>query len=402
MDNQISPTGGNPNVTFSVAKEDFAGAVAWVARSLPTRPTQPILRALVITAYDSELEIFGYDYEISTKVRIPAEVTITGQIAVAGKLLADIVNNLPNKTIQVGVEKSKVVVACGTSRFELPLIPMDEYPQIPQMPGVSGTIDPLVFSEAVSQVALAAGKDETLPMLTGVFVQIEGSRLLMAATDRFRLAVRSLEWDPTHPDVKGEVLIPAKTLQDHARTIDSSHSEPLTLALGDGQEIYREGLLGLRADTRETTTRMLVSDFPKFQPLLPQKHRAMASIAIEPLKEAIRRVSLVAAQNSQIRMEFSSGQVILSASNTESGHAEETIECAFSGEDLLIAFNPNYLKDGLSVIHTDRVVFGFNEPSRPAIMVPEPEDIPARDESGMFPTPETEFTYLLMPVRLPG
>ena len=147
---------------------------------------------------------------------------------------------------------------------------------------------------------------------------------------------------------------------------------------------------------------MLDADFPNVSPLLPKTHTAMASIEVAPLQEAIRRVSLLTDRNAQIRMDFSEGQVPLAA-GADSGKADETLPCAFTGRDeFTIAFNPGYLKDGLAVVHTDRVVFGFTEPSRPAIMIPEPEEMPMADEEGVFPTPETNFTYLLMPVRLPG
>ena len=172
--------------------------------------------------------------------------------------------------------------------------------------------------------------------------------------------------------------------------------------MGTGENIAAEGLFGLHADNRETTTRMLDADFPNVAPLLPKNHTAMASIEVAPLQEAIRRVSLLTDRNAQIRMEFTEGEVTLAA-GADSGRASETLPCAFNGRDsFVIAFNPSYLKDGLAVVHTDRVVFGFTEPSRPAIMIPEPEELPAAEEDGTFPTPETDFTYLLMPVRLPG
>lgn len=392
------------NVSFRVAKDDLANAVSWVARSLPSKVTQPVLRAMLITADDNGLELTGFDYEVSTRVRIPAEIGEPGRIAVAGKLIADIVATLPNKPVEIEAENdSKVLVTCGSSRFELPIIPLDDYPQLPTLPEVTGTINPQLFAEAVSQVVSAAGKDDTLPMLTGVHMAINGSNIELTATDRFRLAMRTLEWDPASPDVEAKLLVPAKTLQDNARSLDPHLNTPIEIAVGTGDNIGGDGLFGLHADNRETTTRMLDADFPNIQPLLPKTHTAMASIEIAPLQEAIRRVSLLTDRNAQIRMQFSEGQVILSAGGSDTGNAEETLACAFTGRDeLIIAFNPGYLKDGLSVVHTDRVVFGFTEPSRPAILIPEPEQLPEANEDGAFPTPETNFTYLLMPVRLPG
>ena len=391
------------DVSFRVAKDDLANAVGWVARSLPTKATQPVLRAMLITADDNGLELTGFDYEVSTRVRIAAEVDEPGQIAVAGKLIAEIVASLPNKQVEFRLDGSKVLLSCGSSRFELPSIPLDDYPQLPTLPEVTGTVNPELFVEAIGQVASAAGKDDTLPMLTGIHIDIQGKNVQLTATDRFRLAMRSFEWDPVDSSVEAKMLVPAKTLQDNARTLDTQLNSAVEIAVGIGDNIGGDGLFGLHVESRETTTRMLDADFPNVTPLLPKSHTAIASIAIAPLQEAIRRVSLLTERNAQIRMQFTDGQVILSAGGSDTGNAEETLPCAFTGRDeLMIAFNPSYLKEGLSVINTERVVFGFTEPSRPAIMVPEPEDLPEADEDGNFPTPETYFTYLLMPVRLPG
>ena len=392
------------DVRLRAAKDDLADAVAWVARSLPTRPTQPILRGMVFVAGDEGLEIAGYDYEVSTQIRIAAEISETGRFAVNGKLVSDIVSKLPNKPIDMHYDGTKVLVTCGKSRFELPAMTLEDYPALPSVPAATGTIDPQLFTEAIGQVAVAAGRDETLPMLTGIRMETEGNMVTMAATDRFRLAVRTFEWNQI-PEGNAELLIPAKTLADTARSLAAGSSEPVTLAFGDGSDgraVGADGLLGILADPRRTTTRLLDAEFPKFRPLLPKQHSSLASVRIDPLREAIRRVSLVADRGAQIRMDFSEGQVVLSAHGDEAGRAEEVLECAFVGEPLLIAFNPGYLSDGLSAIHTDRVVMGFTQPSRPAVLIPEPDELPEAGEDGMFPNPETEFTYLLMPVRLPG
>lgn len=395
-------------VSFRVAKDDLANAVAWVARSLPSKVTQPVLRAMVITADDNGLEFAGFDYEVSTRVRVSAEVVEPGRIAVAGKLIAEITNTLPNKPVDLKVEGTKLLIHCGSSRFELPLIPLDDYPQLPELPELTGTIDPQLFTEAITQVATAAGKDDTLPMLTGVHVEIEGAQVQLAATDRFRLALRTFEWNPVTPEVTANLLIPAKTLQENARTLDQNQATPVEIAVGQGEQIGREGLFGVHTDNRETTTRMLDADFPNIHPLLPKTHTSMGLVPISPLQEAIRRVSLVTERNAQIRMQFTPGELILSAGGTDSGHAEESIPCTFVGrEELIIAFNPGYLKDGLAVVNTENVVFGFTEPSRSAILLPEPDEfkdngMPEPEPDGNFPTPPTDFTYLLMPVRLPG
>lgn len=390
------------NVSFRVAREDLVTSVAWVARNLPTKPTQPVLRAMLITADDEGLELAGYDYEVSTRVRVSAEVSQPGRIAVAGRLLAEITGSLPNKPVDFRLDGSTVQVSCGSARFELPSIPLDDYPSLPKLPEGTGSINAKLFTEAVTQVAAAAGKDDSLPMLTGVNMEIHGDQINLAATDRFRLALRTFEWDPRENGIEAKLLIPAKTLLENARSLDTGLNETIDIAVGTGEQIGREGLFGVHTDNRETTTRMLDADFPNIQPLLPKEHTAIASVEISPLTDAIRRVSLVAERNAQIIMEFSEGEVTLSAGGSDSGSASETLPCAFAGKELRIAFNPGYLKDGLSVLPTNRVVFGFTEPSRPAIMVPEPEELPEADANGVFQTPPTYFTYLLMPVRLPG
>ena len=391
------------NVSFRVHKDELADAAAWVARSLPTKSTQPVLRAVVITADDNGLEFAGFDYEVSTRVRIGAEVNEPGRVAVAGKLLADIVGTMPNDAIEVSTDSKVMTLKARSSRFELPLIALDDYPQLPHLPEVTGRISPAALTGAVTQVASAAGRDDTLPMLTGIHVEIRGAKMRLTATDRFRLAIRSLEWEPQSPDVEAKLLVPAKTLLDNARTLDTQLEDPVEIAVGAQDNVGAEGLFGMHVGNRETTTRMLDADFPNVEPLLPKAHTSMATVEVAPLLESIRRVSLVADRNAQIRLHFREGEVSLFASGVDSGEASESLPAAFTGADeLLIAFNAGYLRDGLSVIGTDRVVFGFTEASRPAIMIPEPEDLPEANEDGTFPTPETHFTYLLMPVRLPG
>ncbi|WP_342318749.1 DNA polymerase III subunit beta [Corynebacterium mayonis] len=392
-------------VSFRVHKDDLSNAVAWVARSLPTKNTQPVLRAVVITVDDAGLEFAGFDYEISSRVRIGAEVDQPGRIAVAGKLLSDIVANMPNKPVEVSTDGSKMLLQGGSARFELPLMPLDDYPQLPNLPEVTGTLSPADFVGAVTQVASAAGRDDTLPMLTGIHMEIDGSSMQLTATDRFRLALRTISWQPRSEAIQAKLLVPAKTLLDNARTLDTQIDNPVEIAVGGADNIGGEGLFGLHSGNRETTTRMLDADFPNIQPLLPKSHTSMASVTIAPLVEAIRRVSLVADRNAQIRMHFNEGEVTLYASGADSGEATEKVPAEYhsaAGEELVIAFNSGYLKDGLAAIPTEKVVFGFTESSRPAIMIPQPQQLPELGADGTFPTPETDFTYLLMPVRLPG
>ncbi|QBJ96527.1 DNA polymerase III subunit beta [Rhodococcus sp. ABRD24] len=390
------------SMKFRVAREDFADSVAWVARSLPSRPPVPVLGGVLLGADEHGLTVSGFDYEVSAQVRVSAEVTVSGQVLVSGKLLADITRSLPNKPVDVTLDGTRVLITCGSAKFSLPTMPVEDYPQLPTLPQQTGSLPVELFSEAVGQVAVAAGKDDTLPMLTGIRVEIEGTTIVLAATDRFRLAVRQLEWMPASPDTSAAVLVPAKTLSESAKTLGGNTVSPVELALGAGSSVGTEGMLGIVSDGRRTTTRLLDAEFPKFRQLLPPEHTAMATVEVAPLVEAIKRVALVAERGAQVRLEFSGDGLLLSAGGDDAGRAEEALEANFQGEPLTIAFNPGYLIDGLGSLHSERVLFGFTTPSRPAVLRPAGEDEPERGDSGAFTAPESEYTYLLMPVRLPG
>ncbi|MFT4042443.1 MAG: DNA polymerase III subunit beta [Gordonia sp. (in: high G+C Gram-positive bacteria)] len=387
---------------FRVARDEFADAVAWVARSLPSRPPVPVLGCVVLVPTESGLTVSAFDYEVSAQETIAVEVAEPGQVLVSGRLLADITKALPNKPVDVVLDGSRVAITCGSAKFSLPTMPVEDYPQLPDVPGVTGTVPAQVFAEAISQVAVAAGRDDTLPMLTGVRVEIDGKTVVLAATDRFRLAVRELEWEPTDSGATGAVLVPAKTLSDSARTAGSEGSGTISLAFGGGSSLGSEGILGILGESKRTTTRLLDAEFPKFRQLLPASHTAVATIDSGPLIEAIKRVALVAERGAQVRMEFSEGSVLLTAGGDDAGRAEEELPVQFWGEPLTIAFNPTYLQDGLSAIGVPSVDFGFTTPSRPAVLRPSTGDEPVADESGAFIAPDSAFTYLLMPVRLPG
>ncbi|MDY6869836.1 MAG: DNA polymerase III subunit beta [Actinomycetota bacterium] len=395
----VPTAAGYTDLKFRLVREDFADAVAWVSRNLPSRPTVPVLAGVLLTVDDDGLTISGFDYEVSAEVRVAAEIASPGSILVSGRLLSDITKALPAKPVDVSVEGTRVSLTCGSARFSLPTMPVEDYPALPTLPDETGVISADLFAEAIGQVAVAAGRDDTLPMLTGIRVEITGERVVLAATDRFRLAVRELTWSTSSPDVEAAVLVPAKTLAEAAKA--GTAGTDVHLALGAGSAVGKEGLLGIRSEGKRSTTRLLDAEFPKFRQLLPSEHTAVATISVAELTEAIKRVALVADRGAQVRMEFADDGLRLSAGADDVGRAEEDLAVAFSGEPLTIAFNPTYLTDGLGSLHSERVTFGFTTPSRPAVLRP------AGDEgtgggAGPFPTLQTDYVYLLMPVRLPG
>ncbi len=392
-------TVGLTDLKFRLSRDAFADAVAWVARNLPSRPTSPVLAGVLLTGSDDGLTISGFDYEVSAEVQVAAEIASPGAVLVSGRLLSDITRAMPAKPVDVGVDGTRVSLTCGSARFSLPTMAVEDYPTLPTLPDETGVISADVFAEAIGQVAVAAGRDDTLPMLTGIRLEISGETVVLAATDRFRLAVRQLTWSAVGAGTEAAVLVPAKTLAEAAKTGAAAGTE-VYLALGAGSSVGREGLLGIRSDGKRSTTRLLDSEFPKFRQLLPTEHTAMATVEVAELAEAIKRVALVADRGAQVRMEFNDDVLHLSASADNVGRAEEDIEVQFAGEPLTIAFNPTYLTDGLSALHSDKVSFGFTTPSRPAVLRPATDDAP----EGLPPyaAQQTDYVYLLMPVRLPG
>ncbi|WP_349270320.1 DNA polymerase III subunit beta [Mycolicibacterium parafortuitum] len=396
----VATTAGLSDLKFRLTREDFADAVAWVARNLPSRPTVPVLAGVLLTGSDEGLTVSGFDYEVSAEVQIPAEIASPGSVLVSGRLLSDIVRALPAKPVDVSVEGTRVSLTCGSSRFSLPTMAVEDYPTLPTLPDETGVVSSELFSEAIGQVAVAAGRDDTLPMLTGIRVEISGEKVVLAATDRFRLAVRELTWSAGAAGVEAAVLVPAKTLAEAAKA--GTDGTEVHLSLGQGPTVGKEGLLGIRSKGKRSTTRLLDAEFPKFRQLLPTEHTAIATIGVAELTEAIKRVALVADRGAQVRMEFADDVLRLSAGADDVGRAEEDLAVQFAGDPLTIAFNPNYLTDGLGSLHSDRVTFGFTTPSRPAVLRPAREDDAAAEGNGPFPAAQTDYVYLLMPVRLPG
>ena len=298
---------------FRVERDALADAVTWAARSLASRPTLPVLAGLLLAVDGDQLSVSGFDLEASTQVDLEVSSGADGQALVSGRLLADITRALPPHPVDVTLEGSRLTIACGAARFTLPGMPVDDYPKLPTMPTTAGTVDGAEFAAAVAQVAIAAGRDDTLPMLTGVRLEIDGDRLTLAATDRYRLAVRELSWRPSDPGADAvQVLVPARTLADAAKSL--SHSESMTIALS-GAGGSGEGIIGFAGTTNgrasRATTRLLDATFPAYRSLLPTEWASNAEVAVPPLVEAVRRVALVTDRNAPVRMEFADGTVSL-------------------------------------------------------------------------------------------
>jgi DNA polymerase-3 subunit beta len=376
-------------VKLRVERDVLADAVTWTARSLPTRPPVPVLAGLLLEARaDGTLVLSGFDYEVSARVEVPADVAEPGQALVSGRLLADISRSLPDKPVDLAQDGNRIVLTCGTTRFTLMTMPVDEYPARPDMPAEAGTVASDVFTEAVAQVTVAASRDETLPILTGVRMEIENSTVTLLATDRYRLAMRELTWHPKSSDASAVALVRARTLSEVAKTLGSGGDVTLALSAGGSQE-----LIGFAAGGRRTTSLLVDGDYPKVRSLFPAEAATYAVVETAPLVESVRRVALVAERNTPVRLTFTDGQVTLEAGQGDDAQASEALEAVLEGEDISIAFNPGFLLDGLQALTTRFVRLSFTQATKPAVLTGQSEAAGEHDSS---------YRYLLMPVRLAG
>jgi DNA polymerase III subunit beta len=382
-------------VKIQVDRDVLAEAVAWTARALPARPTVPVLAGMRLQA-GAELTLSSFDYDVSAQATVPVTTEEEGSALVSGRLLAEISRSLPARPVHIAADGGKAVLTCGSATFTLLTMPEEEYPALPEMPQAAGSVGSDAFASAVSQSATAAGRDDTLPALTGVRIEIEGDTLTLISTDRYRLAVRELRWSPARPDLSAAVLVPARALAETARSLTSGAEVSIALALpgeggpDEGQAAGGDGMIGFEGGGRRTTTRLLGGEFPRYQALLPNHVNMTAELSTALLTEAVKRVALVAERNTAVRLAFTPGQLVLEAGTGEEAQAVEVLEASYDGDEpLSIAFNPQYLLDGLSAIDSDTARMSFTEPGKPALITGKPT-----------PEGQPDYRYLLMPIRL--
>jgi DNA polymerase-3 subunit beta len=395
-------------VKFHVERDVLADAVAWTARALPIRPSAPVLAGLLIEAgtfsdgSDSEgdvgsagLRLSTFDYETSARATLNADVSEEGRALVSGRLLADICRSLPNKPVEVSVEGVKVTLTCGSARFSLQTMPVEDYPTLPQMPEARGSVSSAAFAAAVAQAVTAAGRDDMLPVLTGVRLELDGDSITMLATDRFRLSQRGLTWNPGAPDIDSAALVPARVLADTAKALTGGSEVSIALSSPGSTTGAGEGIIGFEGSAgggvRRTTTRLLDGEFPKVRSLFPSEHLTIARVDKASLVDSVKRVALVAERNTAVQLAFADNVLTLDAGSGEEAMASESLEANITGDDITTGFNPAYLLDGLTAIESPVVELAFTQPSKPVVL----SGVDSLDGEAA-----TDFRYLLMPRRL--
>ena len=374
---------------FSVERDVLTDAVAWAARSLPVRPSVPVLAGLLIETNDSGdgLVLSTFDYETSARATVPASIQDEGKALVSGRLLADICRSLPSKPVHMSIEGAKVVLTCGQAKFTLQTMPVEEYPSLPDMPETTGSVS----SDAFAQAVTAAGRDDMLPVLTGVRIEIAGENISLLATDRFRLSLRELTWNPGTTDAEANALVPARVLADTAKSFTAGSEVKIALS-GSGAG---DGIIGFQGEvgggSRRTTTRLLDGEFPRVRTLFPTEHKTVARVSRTELIDAVKRVSLVAERNTAVQLMFDDNGLTLDAGHGDEAVATERIEAQVKGDPITTGFNPQFLLDGLAAIEQPVVELAFTLPAKPAVVTGVPDLDGDKD---------ADFQYLLMPRRL--
>ena len=371
---------------FTVDQQGLTDGVNWVSRSLSTRPIKTELLGIVIDATGDEVFLSGSDLETSSKSHFAADIVTKGKVLVPGKLLAEICRSLPNKPITIALDGTRVLVTSGAAKFTLPTLSIDEYPHLPELPEGTGVVASDTFAQAVAQVAVAAGRDDSLPTLTGVHVEITEDSVTLAATDRYRLAVREFTWQPSQPGVSTTALLRGRTIAEAAKSLVGSKNVSLSIA----PAVNSDRLAGFAAAGKTMTSRMLDGTFPPYRHLLDQNIISTAVVEVTPFLDSVRRVALVTDKTVPLRLEFNGTTVSLEAGAGEEAQATEAIDILLNGEPISIAFNPTFLSDGLQAVGTPFVQISFTGSNKPAILMGKNEATGNVVEN---------YRYLLMPMR---
>jgi DNA polymerase III subunit beta len=396
---------------FVVERDALAEAVAWIARSLPSRPVLPVLSGLLLQAASDGLTLSCFDYEVSARISIDADVAEPGTALVPGRLLAEITRSLPGHPVEVD-DADDVTLTCGPASFSLVTLPIGEYPRLPELPRLAGTVDGGVFATAIGQVTPAASRDDTLPVITGVNVEIEGGTITLVATDRYRLAIRELSWHPARPGTSSTLLVPAKTLADAARMMAPGVPVRIVTRGTEG-----DAMVGFESGGRRLTTRLIAGEYIKYSSKFPADFGSYGDMPAAALAEAVRRVALVAERGSSVRLSFEPGRVIIEAGTKGQARARESVAADFKGEESAIAFSPQYLLDGLTGALTaaaggsppspqaqdgtttakeGRIRLQFTSPTKPALITGSPQ-MEGAGEVGGESAPD--YRYLVVPLR---
>jgi DNA polymerase III subunit beta len=363
---------------ITVARDELAAKLAVVARAVSTRTAVLVLGGIQLRAEAGQLHLAATDMEVSLRASLDVGVEGEGTVVVPGRLLLDIARSLPDSevTIEHRPEEAVVLVTSGTAHYRLHTYSSEDFPRLPDVESEPlHTIDRDALVETVARVGRSASRDESRPVLTGILVRFEPGKVVMAATDSYRLAVKQTAVEATLPEL--EAIIPARALQEVSRI---ASADEVRLGLLSNHVVFGAGDTWL-------TTRRIDGQFPNYRQLLPEQFEHELVLPREEVLEVVRRVSLMAQRNSPLRLRFADGELTVSAVTQDVGDARESVPAPYSGDPMEIGFNAEFLRDGLDSVDSDSITFKLISPLRPVVLEGDAAD---------------DYVYLIMPIRLAG
>src|SRR5213595_2851362 len=359
-------------------REELSQKLGIVARAVSTRASVQILSGVLLRAEAGHLHLAATDMELSLRSSLDAQVEGDGAVVVPGRLLVELVRLLPESevTIEHRVDESVVHVTSGPSTSALHTYAAEDFPRLPDLDAVGTfTVERESLLDTVSRVARSASRDESRPVLTGILVRFEAGRIVMAATDSYRLSVKETDLPGDVPEL--EAIIPARALAELARIAQAG--DTVELGVHDNQVVFA-------ADDVWLTTRRIDGQFPNYKQLLPETFEHELTLPRNELLDVVRRVGVMVQRTSPIQLRFAEGELRVLARTQDVGEAQETMPVQYTGETLEIGFNAEFLREGIESIAADELQLKLISPLRPAVI-----------DGG-----EDDPTYLIMPIRLPG
>jgi DNA polymerase III subunit beta len=363
---------------ITCSRDEFVQRLGVVARAVSTRTAVQILAGVLLQAEGNALRLAATDMELSLRTSLDAEVEGEGAAVVPGRLLVDLARLLPEQEVQIEhrAEEGVVRINCGSATYRLNTYNAEDFPRLPDLASLETfSVDREALLETVARVSRSASRDESRPVLTGILARFEGGKLVMAATDSYRLSVKETPIGGAAPEL--EAIIPARALGELARIAQSG--EQLELGVHENQVVFT-------ADGVWLTTRRIDGQFPNYKQLLPEQFEHELTLPRAELLDVVRRTSVMAQRNSPLRLRFADGELTVSAQTQDVGEARESLPVAYTGEPLEIGFNADFLRDGIESIDADELRLNLISPLRPAVIKGEGDD----------------FSYLIMPIRLAG
>ncbi len=379
-------------VKFQVNRDVFSEAVSFAVKLLPQRTTLPILSGVLIQAEGDGLVLSSFDYEVSSRTEIQADVEEPGTVLVSGRLLAEIAGRLPNAPVRVSTEESRISVTCGSASFTLLSMPVEEYPSIPEIGEQTGVVPAEEFASAVAQVAVAASRDDVTPVITGVQLEVRETNLSLVATDRYRVAIREIDWDgggvAGDADTATTALVPARTLQEVGKTFGHSGTISVAITSRDDRE-----LIAFSADRKTVTSLLIKGNFPPVRRLFPETVDNYAVMNTAELIEATRRVALVLEREAALRYSFTADGLTLEAIGSEQAQASESIDAILTGDETVVSLKPQFLLDGLQAVPSEFVRISFTKTENPN----KPGPVLITSQTSREQAGADSYRYLLQP-----